>query len=408
MLQRTFSIHHLKSNEWVDSTIFVSENVNSEEFTEIEPYKDDTTQVIENSVDISEKSKINKDVFPRILQDGSRVSLTKAKLTKSGSFPFVLGSRNSRPTKLKHKLNEFYAVSKTEKGLDNWERNLNLAKLGSLMVELDKQGGKNLDYDLDNGNIMPIRRICSFNELANGLCNDFYSLPIEEEGDHQKTQEINQLNPVIVPECSSQEESHQLELQISEGLKPLCALEEDAKNNIKSVNAHDHNAAYFNYLREILEQSGFIKNGLEQTWYSSNQLLNPLVFQEIESQYLHDPEYFEVELIEPSHRLHLFEVIDETLLKMYGRSFSYYPKALSYSCKLSSAPRGKFVLEEVTESVSRLIDLRLDKDQFLESIVSWDFRLSDDWMNLQMESKCIALELEDMILNELLGEVLCS
>ncbi|KAI3749694.1 hypothetical protein L2E82_20310 [Cichorium intybus] len=142
-------------------------------------------RVIENSVDISEKSKINKDVFPRILQDGSKVSLTKAKLTKSGSFPFVLGSRNLRPTKLKHKLNELYSVSKTEKGLDNWERNLNLAKLGSLMVELDKQGGKNLDCDLDNGDIMPIRRICSFNELANGLCNDFYSLPIEEEGDHQ-------------------------------------------------------------------------------------------------------------------------------------------------------------------------------------------------------------------------------
>lgn len=185
------------------------------------------------------------------------------------------------------------------------------------------------------------------------------------------------------------------------GLKPLCVSEE----GIKSVNTHDQNDEYFNYVREVLEQSGFIKNGFEQTWYSSNQLLNPSVFQGIESQYQCDPESFEEQVIKLSNDLHRFELVDETLLKLYERSFSYYPKALSYFCHLSPAPSGKLVLEEVWKSVSRLLKLNPNKDQSFEYIVSWDLNAGGDWMNLQMESECIALALEDMIFNELLGEV---
>ncbi|CAH1432450.1 unnamed protein product [Lactuca virosa] len=412
MLQRTYSIHHLETDEWVHYA-------NSEEFSEKNPDKKDTNKEIKDYVDISENS--------RILLDGLKVSLTKAKLTKSGSFPSMLGSRNLRPTKLKHKLNEFYSMPKNKKGSDNWARKLDLSKLESLMIELDdEQDGKNMEDDLNNGSVMSIKRICSLNDrhaqlfdngdtkeailcsfrslkLTNHISNsdfqltDFYSLSIEEESG-QKTQDIKSNT------------GHQLEFQISKGLKPLCVSEEGVKDNIKSVNSntHDHNDEYFNYVREILEQSGFIKNGFEQTWYSSNQLLNPSMFQGIESQYQCDPESFEEEVIKLSHDLHRFELVDETLLKLYERSFSYYPKALSYSCHLSPAPSGKLVLEEVWKSVSRLLKLNPNKDQSLEYIVSWDLNVGGDWMNLQMESECIALELEDMIFNELLGDVFSS
>ncbi|CAI9297939.1 unnamed protein product [Lactuca saligna] len=137
----------------------------------------------------------------------------------------------------------------------------------------------------------------------------------------------------------------------------------------------------------------------EEGRYWSNQVSLRMALSKHES--------FEEEVIKLSHDLHRFELVDETLLKLYERSFSYYPKVLSFSCHLSPGPSGKLVLEEVWKSVSRLLKLNPTKDQSLEYIVSWDLNVGDDWMNLQMESECVALELEDMIFNQVLGEVFC-
>nr|GFA31950.1 hypothetical protein [Tanacetum cinerariifolium] len=162
----------------------------------------------------------------------------------------------------------------------------------------------------------------------------------------------------------------------------------------------------FGYVKQILERSGFIKHGFEKTWYSTNQPLDPFVFQEIESQYFHDPELFAEEMNELSHRLLIFDLVDDVLLTMYERSLTYYPKALSSFCHISRAPTGASVLNEVWKRVSRLLNLKPDMSESLDSIVSRDLRSDDGWMNLQLDSECVGLDLEDLIFDELLEEIL--
>lgn len=162
----------------------------------------------------------------------------------------------------------------------------------------------------------------------------------------------------------------------------------------------------FTYVKQILERSGFIKNGFQQTWFSSNQPLDPFIFQEIESQYFHDPELFAEDFNELSHRLLIFDLVDDVLLTMYERLLTYYPKSLSSSCHIHPAPTGLRVLDEVWKRVSRLVNLKPDMFEPLDYIVSRDLGNDDSWMNLQLDSECVALDLEDLILDEVLEEVL--
>lgn len=500
-LQRTYSIHHLESNEWVHPIIFFPENVNSDELlheNETESpvsSKNVTDPKSKDYGDILEMFKVNKERFLNIFQDGSQVSNTKAKLTKSGSFP--TGRRFLRPTKLKDKLNESYTTSKTEKRLDS------LSNLGSLMTELDKQGGKNSHDDLNNNNFMRLRRISSLNESsnrysqlfdfskeatlrpsrslksANGSENilsaqepsffrrnrslphinnpnqesrDTYFLrsasqnernPVScflrtdkregmnatedceclnevvdksdnfSENEHS-TEDITHLSSVLVPECCPQEEKVQSEFQILEGLDSLNNsqdnIEKEIKKHMESSMRHYQDDDDFTYVKQILERSGFIKNGFQQTWYSSNQPLDPFVFEEIESQYFHDPELFEEEFKELSHHLLIFDLVDDVLLNLYDKSLTYYPKALSSSCHIQPAPTGPRVLDQVWKRVSRWLELKPDMNESLDDIVSRDLGSDDGWMNLQLDCECVGLELEDLILDEVLEQVLfeCS
>lgn len=131
-LQRTYSIHHLETNEWVHPIIFFPENdtESPESFT---THSDVTDPKINDSRDILDMFEVDKKIFENILQDRSQSSDTKAKLTKSGSFPL----------KLKDKINEFYTISKAEKRLDS---------------------GKNSNYNHNDNNVRRLRRISSLNE----------------------------------------------------------------------------------------------------------------------------------------------------------------------------------------------------------------------------------------------------
>lgn len=111
-LHRTYSIHHLESNEWVQPIIFFPENA---------PEKDECS--VNKSEDILDMFEVDKELFINTLQDRSSI---RPKLTKAGSFPM----------KLKDKLNETYNVSKHEKIKNS------------------------------NDDIIRLRRICSLNESA--------------------------------------------------------------------------------------------------------------------------------------------------------------------------------------------------------------------------------------------------
>uniref|UniRef100_A0A6N2MI86 DUF4378 domain-containing protein n=1 Tax=Salix viminalis TaxID=40686 RepID=A0A6N2MI86_SALVM len=167
--------------------------------------------------------------------------------------------------------------------------------------------------------------------------------------------------------------------------------------------------ADFNYVRDVLELSGF--NGPEflGTWYSLEQPLSPTLFKALEA-YLHkEPESSSSEDVACNcDHLLMFDLINEELVEIYNSLLAYFPKLFSFTPRVSPLPRGKHVLEEVWKRISWYRKSRSGMEQSIEDIVARDWEKGDGWMKLRLDAEDAALDLEDMIFDELVDEVLCS
>ncbi|XP_021648023.2 uncharacterized protein LOC110640819 isoform X2 [Hevea brasiliensis] len=163
----------------------------------------------------------------------------------------------------------------------------------------------------------------------------------------------------------------------------------------------------FSYVRDVLEVSGFIEQGCLGTWHSLEQPLSPTLFKELEA-YLHRELECSSEDVGSNcdHQL-LFDLINEVLLQIYESSLAYFPNSSS-TLRLRPLPKGNHTLEEVWKRISRHRSPRLKKEQSLDDIVARDLAKYDNWMNLQLDVEDIALDLEDLIFDELLDEVMRS
>ncbi|OMO67772.1 hypothetical protein CCACVL1_20333 [Corchorus capsularis] len=162
----------------------------------------------------------------------------------------------------------------------------------------------------------------------------------------------------------------------------------------------------YNYVKDILELSGFIQNEHLQTWFSADQPLNPSVFKELEA-LLHPELEFSIEEIGSNcdHQL-VFDLVNEALVEISDKSSVYFPKPFSFNYHISPLLKRNNVLHEVWAKVSSNLALQPEPDQSLDDIVARDLA-KDAWMNLQAEEEFVALELEDLIFEELLDEVFC-
>lgn len=163
----------------------------------------------------------------------------------------------------------------------------------------------------------------------------------------------------------------------------------------------------FNYVRDILELSGFTDNEFQEMWYSPDQPLNPSLFKELETRLHQKPECsFEEDATNCCHSF-LFDLVNEALLEIADKSALpvYFPEAFSFSSHVFGAPKGDHIVQEVWRKVSRVMEFTPDPDQSLDDIVSRDLG-KDSWMNLQLQAECVALDLEDLIFDELLEEII--
>ncbi|XP_028090654.1 protein TRM32-like [Camellia sinensis] len=232
---------------------------------------------------------------------------------------------------------------------------------------------------------------------------------------------LPQPSPVsVLLNCIQEDEISPTDLPTSEGLEHRCNFADEKESSVdsqyrsKSVKNHSrielctNDNADFNYVSDILECSGFNENGFHGPWYSQDQPLNPLVFDEVEDCWPHESQHYEEKIYACFHHQLLFDIINEVLLQIYDSSFPYYPKALSSNCRICPMPVRYHVLDEVWARISKTLSLRPGADQSVDHVVSHDLGTDDGWMNLQLESECVALALEDMIFDELLEEVMCS
>ncbi|KAK4375126.1 hypothetical protein RND71_005803 [Anisodus tanguticus] len=230
------------------------------------------------------------------------------------------------------------------------------------------------------------------------------------EGNSYEEQEIkcNESIPSdVVPNSeiySKEDICSYAEFQISKGiaLKQNVDVDNLAKVDHHSKSYRKENADLF-YVRDILEHSGFSSNFFRTTWYSQAQVLNPSIVQELESLWHQEQECCLGDFDFCCHHQLLFGLVNEVLVQMYDRSFTYYPKALSYSCRVRPLLENRLI-EEVCNNVGTLLRLKPEQES-IDAIVDRDLKIDDGWMNLQLESECLALELEDMIFTDLLEEL---
>lgn len=179
-------------------------------------------------------------------------------------------------------------------------------------------------------------------------------------------------------------------------------------NGLLHVKVDMKNKAEFNYVRDVLELSGFSGTECLGKWHSEEQPVDPLVFEEVEGCLLAQPICSGNEEGGSCNHLLLFDLINEVLLEIYERTFSYWPMPLTCRSHVHPMPVGYHVLEDVWANINWYLRRRREVDQSLDDAVSHDLSKSNGWMNIQFEAECVGLEMEDLIFDDLLEELVLT
>lgn len=105
----------------------------------------------------------------------------------------------------------------------------------------------------------------------------------------------------------------------------------------------------------------------------------------------------------------LFDLVNEVLIEIYERSYTYFPRPFIFNSRSRAYSRlGQNLVEEVWKKVDIYSSLQPELDESLDHVMVQDFARDDVWMDLQGENECVALEVEDWIFDELLEEIITS
>ncbi|KAL4572524.1 hypothetical protein LXL04_019303 [Taraxacum kok-saghyz] len=170
----------------------------------------------------------------------------------------------------------------------------------------------------------------------------------------------------------------------------------------------------FQFVKEVLERSGFIENEILGEWYSSYQPIDPLLFEEVEASFLQTKNLEELNSMKDAdqkiindHHLLLFDLINEALLEIHKKTCTLCPDPLIYGSKVRPMPVGYRVLEEVWDNVNMYLSWRRDHQPSLDDavVLRRDLEKGDGWMNLQGDAEFVGIELEEMLTDDLLDEL---
>ncbi|XP_017239336.1 protein TRM32 [Daucus carota subsp. sativus] len=161
----------------------------------------------------------------------------------------------------------------------------------------------------------------------------------------------------------------------------------------------------FNYVKDILELSGFTADKFLGTWHSTGQPVDPSVIEKVEGFPLTELDCSEDE-VRSCNRLLMFDLINEVLIEIHTRSSSYFPKPLTCRSHISPMPVQYHVLGEVWTNVKWYLSWRPESYRSLDDAVGRDLDRGDGWMNLQFDAECAGLEIEDSLFDDLIDEML--
>ncbi|KAI9115187.1 hypothetical protein K1719_013506 [Acacia pycnantha] len=236
---------------------------------------------------------------------------------------------------------------------------------------------------------------------------------MEEDESSGRDVTPNPLSHSTAENGSSYRENAEIEMTLDHGKDMMDILEASCEDistnntrgrerNIEGSSVNDMEADLLKIeSRNSLQAKGtsFMENDHTQMWHTVNQPLKPSLFKETECS--------EKEIDKPIDHQLLFDIVNESLLEVFEGSSTYFPRPFSFNLRLHPIPKGHRLLKEVWTRVNSHLSLTPELDQTLNDVVRRDLE-SNGWMNLQSEEECVALELEDMIVDDLLDEIIFS
>ncbi|KAL9255978.1 TRM32-like protein [Drosera capensis] len=184
----------------------------------------------------------------------------------------------------------------------------------------------------------------------------------------------------------------------------------DTLESLSHINKDETlDAGDLHYVKHILELSGLLSKDRCQTRLLLEKPLDETLFEKAEANLFLKLSCSSKTVDSDDSCLRrklLFDLIDEALLHIFDRSCTYYPKALSLMCQVRPVPTGMDVFKDVRAYISTYFSLRPVSDPWLDGAAAHDLSKNKGWMSLQHDSESVALQLEDLIFNELLAEVL--
>ncbi|XP_059651400.1 uncharacterized protein LOC132299003 isoform X2 [Cornus florida] len=153
----------------------------------------------------------------------------------------------------------------------------------------------------------------------------------------------------------------------------------------------------FDYVEAVLLGSGLNWDEFLSRWLSSNHLLDPSLFDEVElfsNRSRHDQEL-------------LFDCTDEVLKEVCEYYFGYFPGASFVKRHIQPIPKGKNIILEVWKGVEWHL-LLPPPPRTLDQIVRKDMARTGTWMDLRFDSESIGIEVAEAIFEDLIKDVLLT
>ncbi|XP_060218604.1 uncharacterized protein LOC132645574 [Lycium barbarum] len=153
----------------------------------------------------------------------------------------------------------------------------------------------------------------------------------------------------------------------------------------------------FEYVEAVLLGSGLSWDEFLLRWLSSDQILDPSLFDEVElfsSRSCHDQKL-------------LFDSANEFLKAVCDRYFGCNTGVLLGKHNIRPVPKGMDLINEVWEGVEWYI-LQYSAPHSLDQLVKKDMERSGTWMNLRLDLGHIGVEMGEIILEELVDDTMLS
>ncbi|TXG58610.1 hypothetical protein EZV62_016439 [Acer yangbiense] len=266
------------------------------------------------------------------------------------------------------------------------------------------------EQDIEPVTTKPVEPSPDFEDNTESSADFSASEELKLQGDSEI--ELEFIHPGEQDSLTSHQHESSMDTPIEEahgGASDFDKVEIPTKGNIDILNAkvETKDKAKFDYVRNVLELSGFSRTESLGAWHSDDQPVDPSVYEEVEGYIPLDNDFTTGnECGDCDLMMLLFDLINEVLIDIYERSYSYYPTPLSSLSHIHPMPAGFHVLKEVWENISWYLHLTPQIDQSLDYVVGRDLAKGDEWMNLQFDTECVALEVEEFIFDDLLDELI--